>query len=106
MLVVWKLDRLSRRGVGQVGPLLDDLEHDGGRLVSVKDGLDRTQPQARMITALLSEFARAESEAMDVRIKSVKDAQRARGEWLSSKPPNRVRNCRRQAVARSNPRRR
>ena len=25
-LVVWKLDRLSRRGIGQVGPLLDDLE--------------------------------------------------------------------------------
>ena len=87
MLVVWKLDRLSRRGVGQVGPLLDDLEHVGGRLVSVKDGLDTAQPQARMIIALLSEFARAESETMGVRIKSVKEAQRARGEWLSGKPP-------------------
>jgi site-specific DNA recombinase len=86
-LVVWKLDRLSRRGIGQVGPLLDQLENAGGRLVSVKDGLDTAQPQARMIIALLSEFARAESEAMGVRIKSVKEAQRARGEWLSGKPP-------------------
>lgn len=87
ILVVWKLDRLSRRGVGQVGPLLDQLECVGGRLVSVKDGLDTAQPQARMIIALLSEFARAESETMGVRIKSVKEAQRARGEWLSGKPP-------------------
>jgi site-specific DNA recombinase len=67
-LVVWKLDRLSRRGIGQVG-------------------LDTAQPQARVIIALLSEFARAESESMGVRIKSVKEAQRARGEWLSGKPP-------------------
>ena len=87
LLVVWKLDRLSRRGVGQVGPLLDQLEHVGGRLVSVKDGLDTAQPQARMIVALLSEFARAESETMGVRIKSVMEAKRARGEWLSGKPP-------------------
>jgi site-specific DNA recombinase len=40
-----------------------------------------------MIIALLSEFARAESETMGVRIKSVKEAQCARGEWLSGKPP-------------------
>jgi site-specific DNA recombinase len=53
-LVVWKLDRLSRRGIGQVGPLLDQLESAGGRLVSVKDGLDTAQPQARVIVALLS----------------------------------------------------
>jgi site-specific DNA recombinase len=86
-LVVWKLDRLSRGGIGQVGPLLDQLESVGGRLVSVKDGLDTAQPQARVIVALLSEFARAESETMGVRIKSAKEAQRARGEWLSGKPP-------------------
>ena len=61
-LVGWKLDRLSRRGLGPVGQVLDQFERAGGRLVSVKDGLDTAQPQARMIIALLSEFARAESE--------------------------------------------
>lgn len=86
-LVVWKLDRLSRRGVGQVGQLLDAFERVGGRLVSVADQLDTAQPQARMIIALLSEFARAESETMGMRIKSAKEAARARGEWLSGKPP-------------------
>jgi len=86
-LVVWKLDRLSRRGLGQVGQVLDQFERAGGRLVSVKDGLDTAQPQARMIIALLSEFARAESETMGVRIKSAKQASRASGLWLSGKPP-------------------
>jgi site-specific DNA recombinase len=86
-LVVWKLDRLSRRGIGQVGQLLDAFEKVGGRLVSVQDQLDTSQPQARMIIALLSEFARAESETMGVRIKSAKEAQRAAGLWLSGKPP-------------------
>ena len=86
-LVVWKLDRLSRRGIGQVGQLLDRFEAVGGRLVSVVDGLDTARPHTRMIIALLSEFARAESETMGVRIRSAKSAQRAQGLWLSGKPP-------------------
>lgn len=86
-LVVWKLDRLSRRGIGQVGQVLDHFEKAGGRLVSVKDGLDTAHPQARMIIAVLSEFARAESVTMGVRVKSAKEAQRAAGLWLSGKPP-------------------
>lgn len=86
-LVVWKLDWLSRRGIGHIGALLDDFERAGGRLVSVQDQLDTAQPQARMIIALLSEFARAESEVIGVRVKSAKEAQRAAGLWLSGKPP-------------------
>jgi site-specific DNA recombinase len=86
-LVVWKLDRLSRRGIGQIGGLLDEFERVGGRLVSVQDQLDTAQPQARMIIALLSEFARAESEVMGLRVRSAKEAQRAAGLWLSGKPP-------------------
>lgn len=86
-LVVWKLDRLSRRGIGQVGQVLDQFEKVGARLVSVEDRLDTAQPQARMIIALLSEFARAESETIGLRVKSAKAAQRAAGLWLSGKPP-------------------
>jgi DNA invertase Pin-like site-specific DNA recombinase len=68
--------RLSRRGIGQFGQLLDDFEKAGGRLVSLQDQLDTPQPQARMIIALLSEFARAESETTGQRVKSAKEAQR------------------------------
>src|SRR4051812_48384933 len=39
-LLVWKLDRLSRRGIGQVGTILDRLEEVGSRVVFVRDGLD------------------------------------------------------------------
>jgi site-specific DNA recombinase len=87
VLVVWKLDRLSRRGIGQVGQVLDDLERAGGRLVSVKDAVDTAQPQGRVVIALLSEFARAERETMGVRIRSAKEAHRAAGKWLCGKPP-------------------
>lgn len=87
-LLVWKLDRLSRRGIGQVGQVLDRFETAGARLVCVQDGLDTAQPQARMIIALLSEFARAESETLGMRVKSAKDAQRAAGLWLGGQPPH------------------
>lgn len=87
VLVVWKLDRLSRRGIGQVGQVLDDLERAGGRLVSVKDGVDTAQPQGRVVIALLAEFARAESETMGMRVRSAKEAHRAAGRWLCGKPP-------------------
>ncbi|ALO09583.1 resolvase domain-containing protein [Streptomyces venezuelae] len=35
-LIVWKLDRLSRRGIGQVGKVLDDIEKAGGRLADAR----------------------------------------------------------------------
>jgi DNA invertase Pin-like site-specific DNA recombinase len=34
-LVVWKLDRLSRQGIGEVGLVLEEISASGGRLVSV-----------------------------------------------------------------------
>ncbi|HTF11042.1 MAG TPA: recombinase family protein, partial [Asanoa sp.] len=54
-LIVWKVDRLSRHGMGQVGPVLDDVEKVAGRIVFVQDGLDTSQEHARLVLALLSE---------------------------------------------------
>lgn len=39
-LAVWKLDRLSRRGAGQVGLVLDQIEDAGGRIFFLQDGLE------------------------------------------------------------------
>ncbi|MEU5807380.1 recombinase family protein [Streptomyces sp. NPDC047718] len=39
-LLVWKLDRLSRRGMPQVGDVLDTFESRNARLVAHMDGLD------------------------------------------------------------------
>ena len=59
-LYVAKLDRLTRRGMGHVGLILDELEKVGGRIVFVADGLDTSRPGVRPIIAILAEQARAE----------------------------------------------
>jgi DNA invertase Pin-like site-specific DNA recombinase len=86
-LAVWKLDRLSRRGAGHVGTILDDLEGAGGRLVFLKDGLDTTHASARLVIVTISEIARSESANTSVRVKSRKAADRAAGRYLGGSAP-------------------
>ncbi|MEV8514303.1 recombinase family protein [Dactylosporangium sp. NPDC051484] len=86
-LIVWKVDRLSRRGMGQVGQVLDDVERAGGRIVFVQDGLDTSQQQARLVLALLSEVARSESANIGLRVASAKAHLRSMGRWIGGQPP-------------------
>ncbi|UQU64871.1 recombinase family protein [Couchioplanes caeruleus] len=86
-LIVWKVDRLSRRGMGQVGQVLDDVEKAGGRIVFVQDGLDTSQQQSRLVLALLSEVARSESANIGVRVASAKAHLRSLGRWIGGQPP-------------------
>lgn len=87
-LAVWKLDRLSRRGAGQIGMVLDDVERVGGRLVFFRDGLDTSNGNAaRLPIVTLSEIARAESANTSLRVKSRKDANRRQGRYLGGLPP-------------------
>lgn len=86
-LVVWKLDRLTRRGMGKVGEVLDRLEATGGRIVSVMDGVDSSTSSGRLIIAVLSELARAESENMSTRTRSALRARKAAGRWMGGRPP-------------------
>ncbi|MCG5450816.1 recombinase family protein [Micromonospora hortensis] len=86
-LVVWKVDRLSRRGMGQVGQVLDDVEKVGGRIVFVQDGLDTSHSQARLVLALLSEVARSESANIGLRVASAKAHLRTLGRWIGGQPP-------------------
>ncbi|MFB6632364.1 recombinase family protein [Streptomyces sp. NPDC056362] len=86
-LVVWKLDRLSRRGIGEVGKVLDDMDRVGGRLVSVMDGLDTRDDSARGSIAMLAELARAESRNLGLRVGSAKRHLRQRGQWIGGQPP-------------------
>lgn len=87
VLVVWKLDRLSRKGIGEVGKALDDIGRVGGRLVSVMDGLDTNNDSARVTIALLAELARNESRNLGVRVSSAKRYLRQRGQWIGGQPP-------------------
>ncbi|WP_078871630.1 recombinase family protein [Streptomyces caatingaensis] len=86
-LIVWKLDRLSRRGIGQVGKVLDDIEKASGRLVSVMDGLDTSNDSARMIVAMLAELARTESKNLGTRVGHAKRYLRSKGQWIGGQPP-------------------
>ncbi|WP_346770338.1 recombinase family protein [Streptomyces sp. Z423-1] len=86
-LVVWRLDRLSRKGTAEVGPLLEDFVRVGGRLVSVMDGLDSSAPGDRLAMASLSEWARAEAETQGQRIRHAKQFLRGRGRWIGGQPP-------------------
>jgi DNA invertase Pin-like site-specific DNA recombinase len=73
-LLVWKLDRLSRRGAGAVGTLLDDLEKAKGRILFFKDGLDTSEPSNRLPIILVSEQALGESKNTSLRINSKNEA--------------------------------
>ncbi|MCR2785426.1 MULTISPECIES: DNA-processing protein DprA [unclassified Microbacterium] len=85
VLAVWKLDRLSRRGAGQVGLVLDKLEEVGGRIVFLKDSLDTSIPGHRMIIVMVSEQARAESENTRTRVTAKNASNVAQGLPVSGK---------------------
>ncbi|MEU7432154.1 recombinase family protein [Streptomyces sioyaensis] len=86
-LLVWKLDRLSRQGMGQVGQVLDDFERMGARLVAHMDGLDSSIPQHRGLFAWLAEQARAESFNTSTRTRSTKAEKKLAGVWPGGQPP-------------------
>jgi site-specific DNA recombinase len=85
-LYVAKLDRLSRRGMGHVGLILDELEKVGGRIVFVADGLDTSQQGVRQIIAILAEQARAESDNTSWRVGQWHLHNRRAGLWKQQRP--------------------
>ncbi|MER5417032.1 recombinase family protein [Streptomyces virginiae] len=87
VLIVWKLDRLSRKGIGEVGKALDDIGRVGGRLVSVMDGLDTKNESARAAIAMLAELACNESRNLGMRVGNAKRYLRRRGQWIGGQPP-------------------
>jgi DNA invertase Pin-like site-specific DNA recombinase len=85
-LYVATLDRLSRRGMGHVGLILDELEKVGGRIVFVADGLDTSKPGVRPIVAILAEQARAESDNTSWRVGQWHMHNRRHGVWNQQRP--------------------
>src|SRR5215211_3445912 len=85
-LYVAKLDRLTRKGMGHVGLILDELERVGGRIVFVAEGLDTSKPGARQVIAILAEQDRAESDAISSRTSS---GMPITGEWGCGRPGGR-----------------
>jgi DNA invertase Pin-like site-specific DNA recombinase len=70
-IIVWKVDRLTRRR-SQARKLLTILEECGGRLATVVEGIDTADPAKREITeialAIYAGSAESESEAIGERV--------------------------------------
>jgi DNA invertase Pin-like site-specific DNA recombinase len=85
-LIVPAMDRLSRRGMRHVGEVLEAVEEAGGRIIFVKETLDTSNPNSRMIVALLAEQARAEAASLAWRAEKWQEGRRLNGRWTGKRP--------------------
>ncbi len=86
-LIVWAIDRQTRKGMAEAGALLDLVEERGGRLLVFSDGIDSNDSSARLIIAIKAEMARQEITNTSERVKRGKAEQRARGENQGGRLP-------------------
>ncbi|MFE9974217.1 recombinase family protein [Streptomyces hirsutus] len=84
-LYVYKTSRLSRRGMGQVGLLLDTFEEKGAYIFVVAEGLDSRT--SRTILGFLSEQARDQVKDLGDFVKLGMDAHKADGKWTGGVTP-------------------
>lgn len=72
VVVCWKLDRLTRKGIREVAPILDLLDRTGARLVAVEDSIDTSTPMGEAVLGLLASLAKQESANISTRTRSAK----------------------------------
>ncbi|WP_327384862.1 recombinase family protein [Streptomyces sp. NBC_01207] len=86
-LYAWRTDRLSRRGMGAVDRLIDQMEPKGARIVITSEGLDSSLPGMRMVFGILADRAREEAKSISLRTKIGGDAHKKEGKWPGGVPP-------------------
>lgn len=84
-LYVYKTSRLSRRGMGQVGPLLDEMDEIQARIYVVAEHIDSTR--ARFLLTMFSEQAREQVADLSQFVKLGMDAGKAEGKWTGGVTP-------------------
>lgn len=84
-LYVFKTSRLSRRGMGQVGLLLDKFEECQARIYVVAEGIDSAG--SRMVLAILSEQAREQAADIATFTKLGIDSNKADGRFTGGVTP-------------------
>jgi DNA invertase Pin-like site-specific DNA recombinase len=67
-LYVYRLDRLTRRGIRDTLEIVDELGRHGCELVTLADGFDMAGPAAEVVIAVLSWAAKLERLAINERI--------------------------------------
>ncbi|MFG2902405.1 recombinase family protein [Streptomyces zaomyceticus] len=84
-LYVFKTSRLSRRGMGQVGLLLDKFEERQARIYVVAENIDSRR--SRMVLAILSEQAREQAADISEFVKISIDGNKSDGRWTGGVTP-------------------
>lgn len=79
VIMVWKLDRLTRKGIREIAPLLDLLESSGATLVAVQDSIDTSTAMGEGVLGLLASMAKQESQNISTRTRSAKALKAAQG---------------------------
>jgi DNA invertase Pin-like site-specific DNA recombinase len=74
----WRLDRLGRSARNLV-TLIDELHKRHINLVSLREGVDLSNPAGRMVANVLSAMAQFETEIRAERVKAGQQAAKARG---------------------------
>ncbi|MFJ9616718.1 recombinase family protein [Streptomyces noursei] len=85
-LYVYKMSRLSRRGMGQVGPLLDEFDRRRARIYVVVEHIDSSKG-SRTVLAILSEQAREQVHDLAQFVKLGMDAAKSEGKWPGGVTP-------------------
>ncbi|MGZ6361378.1 MAG: recombinase family protein [Ktedonobacterales bacterium] len=86
-VLVYKLDRLTRRGIVEALDIVQRIEAAGAALVSITEPLDTSSALGQGIFALLLSLAQAESEKLSERVRGGKNVSRARGGWQGGPTP-------------------
>lgn len=86
-VVIYKLDRLSRKQRDTMTIIEDIFLRKDIALVSLNETLDTTTPWGRAMIGILSSFNQMESENIQQRTKMGRDAKAQKGGYAGGKPP-------------------
>jgi len=85
LIVVWKLDRLSR-SLKDLLQIIDRIENAGAGFKSLTEAIDTTSPAGRMMMQMVGSFAEFEREMIRERTKAGLEAARAEGRIGGRRP--------------------
>lgn len=87
VLLVWKLDRLSRRQRDVLHLVEDEFGTAGVGLRSITESFDTTSPAGKAMLGMLSVFAQLERETLIQRVRLGKEQSAKQGRWFGGTPP-------------------
>ena len=86
-VVIYKLDRLSRKQRDTMTIIEDIITKNDVDLVSLNETLDTSTPWGRAMIGILSSFNQMESENIQMRTQMGRDAKLKQGGYVGGKPP-------------------